>query len=206
MNTKTVTDYISAIEENYQYFLKNVVLEDLEKAANLILLSKKAGGRVHVTGIGKPSHIAQYISALLSSTGTKAYFLDATETVHGSAGQVEAGDVVIAISNSGETLELKAAISALKNIGAKLIGVSGGRDSWLEKQSDVFLYAGVMSEGDSTNKPPRLSILAEVTVLQCLSILLQEASDLTMEKYYKWHPGGQLGDSVRKQLKTEDQS
>ncbi|MGT2750932.1 SIS domain-containing protein [Streptococcus orisasini] len=206
MNTETVTNYIKAIEENYNHFLKTVAVEDLEKAADLILTSQKEKGRVHVTGIGKPSHVAQYISALLSSTGTKAYFLDATEAVHGSAGQVESGDVVIAISNSGETSELKATVSALKNIGAKLIGVSGGKESWLKKESDVFLYAGVASEGDSTNKPPRLSILAEVTVLQCLSILLQEASNLTMEKYYRWHPGGRLGDSVKKQLEAVNKS
>lgn len=202
MNTETVANYIKAIEENYNHFLKTVAVEDLEKAADLILTSQKEKGRVHVTGIGKPSHVAQYISALLSSTGTKAYFLDATEAVHGSSGQVESGDVVIAISNSGETSELKAAVSALKNIGAKLIGVSGGKESWLKRESDVFLYAGVASEGDSTNKPPRLSILTEITILQCLSILLQEESHLTMEKYYRWHPGGRLGDSVKKQLEA----
>ncbi len=85
-----------------------------------------------MTGIGKPGHVSGYISSLLSSTGTSAYILHGTEAVHGSSGQVVEGDVVIAISNSGETQELKATLKTLKVNGAKIIGVSGNESSFLK--------------------------------------------------------------------------
>ena len=84
-----------------------------------------------MTGIGKPGHVAGYAASLLSSTGTPTYELHGTECVHGSAGQVVPGDVVIAISNSGETAELKATVETLKNNGAKIISVTGKPESWL---------------------------------------------------------------------------
>ena len=157
----------------------------------------KQHGRVHVTGIGKPGHVSGYISSLLSSTGTPAYTLDGTEAVHGSSGQVAKGDIVIAISNSGETQELKATVETLKENGAKIIGVSGNDESWLKEASDVFLFAGVKQEGDELNKAPRASILAEIIVLQSLSVALQEAKGLDAKQYLKWHPGGSLGQSIR---------
>ncbi|AMC94668.1 carbohydrate isomerase [Erysipelothrix larvae] len=172
---------------------------ELVKAKQLILEAEKHGKRVHVTGIGKPGHVAGYIASLLSSTGTPAYFLDGTEAVHGSSGQVCQGDVVIAISNSGETQELQATVETLRRNHAKIISVTGGKVSWLAKNGDVFLYAGVHEEGDSLNKPPRASILAEVLVLQALSILLQEEKSLTPDQYVKWHPGGSLGKSILEQ-------
>lgn len=169
----------------------------LEKAADIIMESEKAGGRVHVTGIGKPAHVAGYIASLLSSTGTSAYELHGTEAVHGSSGQVKAGDVVIAISNSGETAELKGTVETLQRNGAKIISVTGRADSWLAEKGDVVLLAGVMQEGDYMNKPPRASIQAEIIMIQCLSILLQNEKNLTPLQYVKWHPGGALGQSIR---------
>ncbi len=135
--------------------------------------AEEDGNRVHITGIGKPGHVAAYIASLLSSTGTPAYELHGTEAVHGSAGQVKPGDVVIAISNSGETAEMKATVTTLKNNGAKIIAVTGKRESWLAKKGDAYLCAGVQNEGDPLNRVPRASILAEVFVLQILSLLLQ---------------------------------
>ncbi|OJG33082.1 hypothetical protein RV00_GL001534 [Enterococcus devriesei] len=152
---------------------------------------------MHITGVGKPSHVAEYIAALNSSIGTPTYFLDTTEAVHGSAGQVQPEDVVIAISNSGQTDELKRTVLALQKIGVKLIGVSGGNDSWLHEHVDAFLFAGVKAEGDDLNKPPRNSILAETIILQCLSVLLQEERQLGLDEYFLWHPGGALGQSIR---------
>lgn len=152
--------------------------------------------RVRVIGIGKPSRVSKYIASLLSSTGTPAYVLDGTEAVHGSSGQVVAGDVVIAISNSGETKELKATVHTLKENDAKIISITGNPQSWLAQQGDAVLIAAVENEGDNLNKPPRASILAEVVVLQALSILLQEEEQLTPEQYLKWHPGGAIGGSL----------
>ena len=136
-----------------------------------------------------------------SRTGTPAYELHGTEAVHGSSGQVQEGDVVIAISNSGETNELKATVETLKRNGAKIISVTGNPDSWLAKQGDAYLFAGVKQEGDDLNKPPRSSILAEIIILQCLSILLQNEKHLDPKQYVKWHPGGSLGKSIKETLK-----
>ena len=106
-------------------------------------------------------------------------------------------DVVIAISNSGETMELKATVETLKKNGAKIIALTGKPESWLAKAGDVALIAGVAQEGDSMNKPPRASILVEIMMLQCLSILLQNEKHLDPKQYVKWHPGGSLGKSIR---------
>lgn len=165
----------------------------VKRAADLITQSEARGGRVHVTGIGKPEYVAGYISALFSSTGTPAYFLHGTECVHGSAGQVAAGDVVIAISNSGETGEMKATITALKRNGALIIGVSGNPNSWLANVSDEFLYAGVEREGSPLNFEPRASILAEIYALAALSVELQSRKNISRAHYNSWHPGGTIG-------------
>lgn len=196
---EAIESYIDTVSEEARNYAKSIDRIKIIEAAKLVASVEQNHGRIHVTGIGKPSHVAQYIAALFSSIGTPTYFLDGTEAIHGSAGQVNYGDVVIAISNSGQTEELKKAIITLKNNGAKIIGVSGGKKSWLYNNSDVFLYAGVNNEGDKLNKPPRLSILAEIFVLQCLSICLQQHNQLDLNMYYKWHPGGALGESIIKE-------
>lgn len=103
------------------------------------------------------------------------------------------GDVVIFISNSGETAEMKSTVLAIKNHGCKVIGVSGNRESWLAKQSDVHLFAGVPKEGGPMNRAPRMSILAETLVLQTLSVYLQRYVNITPQGYVRCHPGGALG-------------
>lgn len=165
----------------------------LEAAAKLILEAKERGNRLHISGIGKPAHMAGYIASLISSTGTPAYFLHGTEAVHGSCGQLVPGDVVIFISNSGETAEMKATVLAVKNNGCSVIGVSGNPESWLAKQSAVHLLAAIEQEGGPLNRAPRASILAETVVLQALSVLLQSDAAVSPQQYVKWHPGGSLG-------------
>ena len=169
----------------------------IERAADLILDCESRGGRVHVTGIGKSEHVARYVASLLSSTGTPAYFLHATECVHGSAGQVCASDIAIAISNSGTTRELLSAVDALRELGIKIVGVSGNRESQLASRADVLLYAGVDNEGGELNLVPRASILAKIYVLCALSVELEAHKGLTREQYALWHPGGALGRLAR---------
>lgn len=194
-----VSGFIDTVFSELENFSQEIDTEQLKNAKELILSCEKEGGRVHITGIGKPGHVAGYIASLLSSTGTSCYELHGTEAVHGSSGQVVPGDVVIAISNSGETTELKATVETLLKNGARIISVTGNKESWLAKKGDIALIAGVQKEGDSMNKPPRASILAEVLVLQTLSVLLQNEKGLTPQQYVKWHPGGALGASIRKE-------
>ncbi|WP_207695087.1 arabinose-5-phosphate isomerase [Enterococcus sp. DIV0212c] len=193
---QVIVNFFENTSEELNKFIQEISIERLIAAKELILASEKNGGRVHVTGIGKPGHVAEYIASLLSSTGTPAYFLDGTEAIHGSAGQVRAEDIVLSISNSGETEELIKTVRTLKKNGAKIISITGKKNSWLAKNSDCFLFAGVEKEGDTLNKPPRASILAEVLILQSLSVLLQEEKAITNKEYVKWHPGGTLGQSI----------
>ena len=136
---------------------------------------------------------------MLSSTGTPAYYLHGTEATHGSSGQLVPGDVVIALSNSGNTTELIATIQAVKNNGCKVIGISGNKESKLAKISDVHLLAHVDNEGGPLNRAPRASIMVELVVMMGLSVLLQEEANVSPKQYVKWHPGGALG-----QLKEEE--
>ena len=185
--------FLHIVQADFLTFLDQVCFNEIEQAAHLILAAQEKGNRLHISGIGKPAHIAGYVASLLSSTGTPTYFLHGTEAVHGSCGQLVPGDVVIFISNSGETTEMRTTVTAVKNNGCQIIGVSGIRDSWLAKVSDVHLYAGVPCEGGPLNRAPRMSILAETLVLQALSVYLQAHAGVTPQQYVKWHPGGTLG-------------
>lgn len=197
-NNETIEDPLSVY--------RRIILEEVGKtignlnddfytdAVNLIVGAQEKGKRIHITGIGKPAYVAQYLASLLSSTGTPTYFLHGTEAVHGSCGQLVKGDIVIAISNSGETAELKATVLAVKNNGCYILGVSGNANSWLAKQSTVHLLAGISREGGPLNRAPRSSILAEAIVLQGLSVILQARLGLSPTQYVKWHPGGKLGE------------
>ena len=146
-----------------------LVPETYAAVAALVLRAESAGARVHVTGIGKPEHVASYAASLLASTGTAATFLHGTEVIHGSAGQVQAGDVVVAISNSGETHELRSAVQAVRSRGAHLVAVTGNARSWLAQEADHVLDAGVAREGGPLGLAPRASVAAEVAVLAALA-------------------------------------
>ena len=186
-------NFIDISKQEFNNFCDAIDSDALQKAARIIIDAKNNGNRLHITGIGKPAHIAGYAASLISSTGTPAYLLHGTEAVHGFCGQLVEGDVVICISNSGETAELKATAMAIKNNGCKIISVTGNNDSRLAKYGDASLFAGIGSEGGPLNRAPRSSILAETYILQCLSVLLQEDAQLTPQQYVKWHPGGSLG-------------
>lgn len=192
-----VQEFLSLAKESVDEYVAGIDFAALSAAKQLILAAEAKGNRLHVTGIGKPGHVSGYAASLFSSTGTPTYELHGTECVHGSAGQTRPGDVVIAISNSGETNELKATVTCLKGVGVHIIALTGNPNSWLANEAEVALIAGVKQEGDSMNKPPRASILAEIIELQCLSILLQNEFGLDPKQYVKWHPGGALGASCR---------
>lgn len=182
----------SAAQEFAQY-LSNLSEADFLPAAELIWAAQTNGNRLHITGIGKPGHVAAYGASLLSSTGTPTYFLHGTEAVHGSCGQLVAGDVVICISNSGETSELKSTAVAIRNNGCKIIGMTGNADSWLARFADAHILAHADAEGDPLNRAPRNSINAENVAIQALSVILQEKRAITPQEYVLRHPGGALG-------------
>ncbi len=205
MNEKeknSLQHFLETVKQESCQTADNMDFEALSEAAQMILDAESAGGRLHISGIGKPAHIAGYAASLFASTGTPSYFLHGTEAVHGSCGQLSKQDVVIFISNSGETAEMKATVTAVKNNGCSVIGISGNPDSWLARESRVHLTAHVSEEGGPLNRAPRSSILAETMVLQALSVILQSYKEISPEQYVKWHPGGSLGklreDEVKK--------
>lgn len=194
---ESIETFLDLVIDELSALRTRAEVDAIERAADLILDCESRGGRVHVTGIGKSEHIARYVASLFSSTGTPAYFLHATECIHGSAGQVCANDIAIAISNSGTTPELLSAIETLRRFGIKIIGVSGNRESELGRISDVLLDAGVDNEGGELNLVPRASILGKIYVLCSLSVALEAHKGLTREQYARWHPGGALGRMAR---------
>jgi D-arabinose 5-phosphate isomerase GutQ len=151
-----------------------------------------------VTGVGKSEHVARYAASILCSVGTMATFLDATETLHGSLGQVAPGDVVIALSNSGNTAELCAAARAVKEHGAELIAITGGLCSELAQMADLVLHAPVAKEGGRLGLAPRISVLGQVLVVAALSVALEAARGLTLEEYSRWHRAGAIGEAARR--------
>jgi arabinose-5-phosphate isomerase len=172
--------------------------ESICRAALMIRTAETTGGRVHVTGVGKPEHIARYAASLFCSVGTIATFLHATETLHGTLGQVHADDVVIAISRSGNTEEICAVAIAIKEHGARLIAVTGDSDSTLAGIADLVLSAPIDREGGLLGLAPRVSIMAETLVLAGLSVALETARGLTHQEYSRWHRAGALGEAARR--------
>ena len=185
--------YVATVHTEIDNTLSDLNQKALANAAQMIETAQKSGNRLHITGIGKPSHVAEYMASLFSSTGTPAYYLHGTEAVHGSCGQLVAGDVVICISNSGMTAGLKETAAAVRNNGCLIIAVTGNEESDLAKFADLHLKAHVHDEGGPLNRAPRASILSETVVLQALSVLLQEHRALTAQEYVQRHPGGTLG-------------
>ncbi|MDO8434210.1 MAG: PfkB family carbohydrate kinase [Candidatus Binatus sp.] len=170
----------------------------IARAVEIIRTALGRGGRVHVTGVGKPEHVARYAASLLCSVGTPATFLHATETLHGSLGQVHPRDVVIAISNSGNTDELLATATAIREQGAQLIAITGNKESGLTQLADLVIHAPVSQEGGGLGLAPRISVLGEVFVIAGLSVALEVAHGLTVEEYSRWHRAGTIGETARR--------
>lgn len=186
------------------------------EAAGLLSLSRKVGrsfdqavklilrshGRVVVTGMGKSGLVGQKIAATLSSTGTPALFLSPAEALHGDLGKAAKGDVVLALSNSGETDELKTLLPLLKKIGTKILLFTGNTSSTLSRFADVILDAGVPKEACPLNLSPTASTTAALGLGDALAVALLEERGFTERDFALFHPGGELG--RRLQLKVED--
>jgi len=185
--------YLETIKTELLFFLANLDHDNLKSSAEIIFTAQNNKNRLHFTGIGKPSYVAAYAASLFSSTGTPAYILHGTEAIHGSAGQIIPGDIVICISNSGETRELLATARTVLNNGGVIIAITSNSNSSLAQLAKVHILAKVEKEGGPLNRAPRASILAELIVVQALSVLMQELAELDLEGYLRRHPGGSLG-------------
>jgi sugar/nucleoside kinase (ribokinase family)/D-arabinose 5-phosphate isomerase GutQ len=174
----------------------------ISRTVEIIRTALGRGGRVHVTGVGKPEHVARYAASLFCSVGTPTTFLHATETLHGSLGQVHPRDIVIAISNSGNTDELLSTATAIHEQGTQLIAITGNKDSSLAQLADLVIHVPVPNEGGGLGLAPRISVLGEVFVLAGLSVALELAHGLTVEEYSRWHRAGTIGEAARRLAET----
>lgn len=170
--------------------LGNLLNEDFAKSVDCILKSK---GRVIVTGIGKSAIVASKIVATLNSTGTPAIFMHAADAIHGDLGTIQQDDVVICISNSGNTAEIKLLVPLLKRANNPLIAMTGNQESYLASESDYILNTFIEKEACPNNLAPTTSTTAQMVIGDALAISLLEIKGFTSKDFAKYHPGGSLG-------------
>lgn len=185
--------------------LKDSIGDNFDKAIEILYNCK---GRVIVTGMGKSGLIGKKIAATLSSTGTPSYFLHPAESTHGDSGIITKQDVVIAISNSGETQELLNLLPIIKRFGVLMIGMTGKMGSTLAQASDVVLDISVEREACPLNKAPTASTTATLAMGDALAVCLLEKRGFTEEDFLIFHPSGALGKGflyrVSDLMRTED--
>jgi arabinose-5-phosphate isomerase len=150
-------------------------------------------GRVVVTGMGKSGHIGNKIAATLASTGTPSFFVHPGEASHGDLGMITPADVVLAISNSGETDEILLILPIIKRMGARLVALTGNLESSLARQADAVLYCGVEKEACPHNLAPTASTTAALAVGDALAVALLNSRGFTQDDFARSHPAGRLG-------------
>ncbi len=182
---ETIETEASAVKKLVDY-----IDDDFANCVEAILLSK---GRVIVTGIGKSAVIGLKVVATLNSTGTPAIFMHAADAIHGDLGIIQKDDIILCISNSGNTPEIKILIPYIKLSGNIIIGMVGNKGSYLAKQADMTIRATVEKEACSNNLAPTSSTTAQLVMGDALAVSLLECRGFTTEDYAKYHPGGTLG-------------
>lgn len=189
---------VLAIEAHEITLLANRLDAGFEAAVKLILQCK---GRVVVSGMGKSGHIGGKIAATLASTGTPAFFMHPAEASHGDLGMITDGDVVIALSNSGESDELLNILPTIKRLGAKVISITGASNSTLAKESDVHLSAEVMQEACPLGLSPTASTTAALALGDALAVCVLDRREFTAEDFARSHPGGSIGRKLLTRVK-----
>jgi arabinose-5-phosphate isomerase len=190
----TISQEIKAIEN-----LKNFINDDFVKVVQLIFSSK---GRVIITGIGKSANIATKIVSTLNSTGTPSLFMHAAEAIHGDLGMVQKDDIVICISKSGNTPEIKVLIPLIKANNNTLVALVGDNNSFLAQRADYVLSCYVDKEADPNNLAPTSSTTAQLVMGDALAVCLLWCKGFSSRDFAKYHPGGSLG--KRLYLKVSD--
>ncbi len=173
--------------------LKNHIDKDFVEVVKLIIKSK---GRVIITGIGKSAIIAQKIVATLNSTGTPAVFMHAADAIHGDLGTILKNDIVICISKSGNTPEIKVLVPLIKNFKNTLVALTGKSDSYLGQHADFTLLTPVKSEACPNNLAPTTSTTAQLVMGDALAVTLLKIKGFSKHDFAKYHPGGALGKAL----------
>ena len=199
---KSILNYARETIEHQANSIKNLyklLTKDFEKAVNLINNTK---GRVIVSGIGKSAIIAQKIVATFNSTGTPSIFMHAADAIHGDLGLIQKNDIIICISKSGNTPEIKALVPYIKNPFNKLIAITGETNSYLSEKSDIVINSYVDAEACPNNLAPTTSTTAQLVIGDAIAVCLVKLRGFSSNDFAKYHPGGNLG--KRLFLKVED--
>ncbi len=195
VDIKQVAERVIIEEANTIANLKHFIDDDFVKVVELILRTK---GRVVVSGVGKSAIVAQKLVATLNSTGTPALFMHAADAVHGDLGMICPDDVVICLSNSGNTPEIKSLIPLIKNLNNEnIVAMVSNRESYLAKNAAYILQAYVEREADPNNLAPTNSTTAQLVMSDALAIALIECRQFSSNDFAKYHPGGSLGKRLR---------
>lgn len=200
--TKNIRKTATRVLQNEANAIKNLaelLNEDFDACVTSILVSK---GRVVITGVGKSAIIAHKIVATLNSTGTPALFMHAADAIHGDLGMVQQEDVVICISKSGNTPEIKVLVPLLKKRGSLLVALVSNINSYLAEQANFVLNATIEEEACPHNLAPTTSTTAHLALGDALAVCLLEAKGFTSEDFAEYHPGGSLGKQLY--LKVDD--
>ena len=179
--------------------LSNYINEDFKNSVKYI---NSIQGRIIVSGIGKSAIIGMKIVGTLNSTGSPAIFMHATEAVHGDLGILQKNDVIILISKSGNTSEIKDLVPFIKSFGVKIISITSNKNSFLAKSSDYFLNSFIKKEACPNNLAPTTSTTAQLVIGDALAICLSELKGFKKSDFAKFHPGGSLGKKLN--LKVKD--
>ena len=199
---KSILSYARETIEHQANSIKNLyklLTKDFEKAVNLINNTK---GRVIVSGIGKSAIIAQKIVATFNSTGTPSIFMHAADAIHGDLGLIQNEDIIICISKSGNTPEIKALVPFIKKTNNKLIAITGETNSYLSKKSDIVISSYVDNEACPNNLAPTTSTTAQLVIGDAIAVCLVKLRGFSPNDFAKYHPGGTLG--KRLFLKVKD--
>lgn len=182
---RTINEEATAIGQLSQF-----LTDDFVSSIDIIL---KSLGRVIVTGIGKSANIAAKIVSTFNSTGTPAIFMHAADAIHGDLGMIRPNDIIICLSKSGDTPEIKVLVPLLKLMGNKLIALVGNTDSYLARNADLVINSTVEREACPNNLAPTASTTAQLVMGDAMAVALLECRGFTQEDFARYHPGGALG-------------
>lgn len=182
--------HVVEVESNAVRDFADQIDESFEEAVNTIF---DCQGKVVVTGVGKSGHIGKKFAATLASTGTPAFFVHSTEGVHGDLGMIEKEDIVIMISNSGETGEVLSVLPTLNKIGVKKIAITSKENSTIAKNSDISMIYKYEREADENGLAPTTSSTLTLVLCDAVAVTVSKLKQFNKEKFHLYHPGGSLG-------------
>ena len=183
-------DAISTMIDNLDY-------KNIDEIVNIL---KNRKGKIIFLGVGKSGHICKKLAATFSSTGTPSFFVHGTEACHGDLGMIESNDIVILMSNSGSTKEVTQNIEPIKRIGATTIAFTSKEESKLAKVCDYKIIYPSLKEADKLNLAPSVSSTLSLVLGDAIALTLSESYNFTKENFFRFHPNGALGESLKKEI------